>query len=221
MTRYRLLSTPRSFLFTAGDSRPVSGIRLGFDNITYCREDPCECPSNCYLDVTDISTRQVSFTLINREPDNCCITEIYFNDGDLLSITVQVVMDTDASEDPSHIRLSPSGKHESTPRPYHDSTTFQAVRSRPEAAESEAMLDGICRNESLGIVFDLQPGISFADIISALSRGKLNIGINVQDTETGGSRLFINTPQLSLSPASPRDCTKGFHPAGPETEIPD
>jgi hypothetical protein len=208
-------------LFAAGDNRPVYGIRLGFRNITGSnRMDTCECPSNCHVDVTDLSTRQVRFTFTNREPDNCCITEVYLNDGDLLSIAVQIVSETDASEDPSN-SLSPDYDHESAPRPYHDSTTFQAVRSRIAAADPEAIYDGICRNESLGIVFDLQAGISFADIINALSGGKLNIGIKLQNAEAGGSILCINTPQLALSPASPEECSRAIHPAGPETGISD
>ena len=222
MTRSRLLSSPRSFLFTAGDNRPVYGIRLGFQPITGSeRTDARGEPPHFHVDVTDISTRQVRFTFTNREADNCCITEIYFNDGGLLAIAVQIVMEADAGEDPPHDRPSQSVRHESGPRPYHDSTTFQAVRPPPEGADAEVMHDGICRNESLGIVFDLQPGISFADIINALSRGKLNIGIKVDHAEGGGSALFINTPQLALSPATSTGRTKAFSPVGPESGIPD
>lgn len=51
------------------------------------------------------------------------------------------------------------------------------------------------------MVFELQAGITFADIIAALSSGKLNISIVVLDTLDGNSTLFINDPHMTLRPA--------------------
>ena len=214
MTRSRLLSTPRSFLFTTGDNRPVYGIRLGFQNINGSQKpDTRDEASNFHVDIKDISTRQVRFTFSNTDPQTRCITEIYINDECLLSIAVQIVMEADATDDPPH-GLPASARQESAPRPYHDSTNFQAVRGLPEQAASAPVHEGLCRNESLEIVFDLQAGIDFADIVNALCGGKLNIGIKIQDTDTGDSMLFINTTQLVLSPTSPADCTQAVHTAG-------
>lgn len=44
------------------------------------------------------------------------------------------------------------------------------------------------------VVFDLQGGGSFADILSELTTGELRIGIHVQGFATGGSERFVNVP---------------------------
>jgi hypothetical protein len=202
MIRSRLLSTPRSFLFTTGDERPAGEIRLGLKNITDNETaNACIDRSYYFVDVIDISVRQVKFTFYNHEPGTGCITRIYFNDGDLCSLSVQIVMDAEAAEEQPDTCLTTTGSCQSVPRPYHDSTTFQAVRDCPNKAGGETAHDGICRGESLGVVFELQAGITFADIIAALSRGKLNISIVVLDTLDGNSTLFINDPHMTLRPA--------------------
>jgi hypothetical protein len=48
--------------------------------------------------------------------------------------------------------------------------------------------------ETLGIVFDLQGGGTFADVLSELASGELRIGIHVQGYASGGSESFVNTP---------------------------
>lgn len=202
ITRYRLLSTPRSFLFNAGDKGPVYGIRLGFKNITGNRAaDDCAGQSHYFVNVTDVCARRVMFSFINREPGTCSITDIYFNDEDIFSVSVHIVTDAEAAENPSNTRFTPVGSHHYVPRPFHDSTTFQVAWGYQNGTDSDASHDGINQDESLGIVFDLQAGVTFADIICALNRGKFNIGLKVEESVHGASSVFINEPDLALSPA--------------------
>lgn len=202
MTRYKLLSTPRSFIFNAGDKGPVYGIRLGFKNITGNRTaEDCACQSHYFVNVTDVCARRVMFSFFNREPDTCSITDIYFNDEDVFSVSVHIVTDAEAAENPSNTRFTPVGSHRYVPRPYHDSTTFQVACGYPNGTDSDASHDGINRDESLGIIFDLQAGVTFADIICALNRGRFNIGIKVEESVHGASSIFINEPDLALSQA--------------------
>jgi len=58
--------------------------------------------------------------------------------------------------------------------------------------------DGIQPNESLGIIFDLQAGITLADVISALSQGKLNISMKLLGDTRGAGGLLINESRLGL-----------------------
>lgn len=198
-SRYKLLSTPRLFLFNTGDKGPVYGIRLGFKNITGNRAaGDCAGQSHYFVNVTDVCARRVMFSFFSREPGTCSITNIYFNDEDVFSISVHIVTDAEAAENPSNHRFTPAGSHRYVPQPYHDSTTFQVVWGYPSGADND---DGINRDESLGIVFDLQAGVTFADIICALTRGKFNIGIKVEESVQGASSVFINEPDLALSQA--------------------
>lgn len=41
------------------------------------------------------------------------------------------------------------------------------------------VMDGIQANESLGVVFDLQAGVTLADVLAALSKGRLSISIKL------------------------------------------
>jgi hypothetical protein len=54
--------------------------------------------------------------------------------------------------------------------------------------------NGVNPFESLGIVFDLQFGGAFADVIAELTNGDLRIGVHVQDFDGGGSDSFVNLP---------------------------
>jgi hypothetical protein len=54
--------------------------------------------------------------------------------------------------------------------------------------------NGVNPNESLEIVFDLQFGGAFADVIAELTNGDRRIGVHVQDFDGGGSDSFVNLP---------------------------
>jgi len=66
----------------------------------------------------------------------------------------------------------------------------------------------ICRQSSVishpwsifvGILFDLQSGKIFADVLSELSDRRLRIGIHVQGFDSAGSESFVNTvPDASI-----------------------
>lgn len=48
--------------------------------------------------------------------------------------------------------------------------------------------------ESLGVLFDLLAGVTYADTLVAMVTGELRIGIHVQGFASGGSESFINPP---------------------------
>jgi len=199
MSRSRLLSTPRFFLFSAGDTGPTYGIRLGFKHITDNEtKDDCLGQSHYFLDIIEKCNRQVVFTFSNRGPDTCSITELYFHDGNVFSIYVQNVYDADGPKDPACSKLTKPGNYQSAHKPYHDSGTCRIVKGYPN--DADAMQDGIKSNESLGIVFDLQSGITLADVIAALSKGEFNISIKLQGGMYGARVIFINESRLSFSP---------------------
>ena len=76
MSRSRLLSSPRSYLFSTGVTRPASGIRLNFKPL-----DSGDCESerlgaaNFFMVITDISERKIMLTFHNQSAVNCAISE--------------------------------------------------------------------------------------------------------------------------------------------------
>ena len=54
---------------------------------------------------------------------------------------------------------------------------------------------GVNPGESLGILFDLQPGSAFGDVLAQLVSGELRIGIHVQGFASGGSESMVNVPE--------------------------
>ena len=199
MSRSRLLSSPRSFLFTTGVTRPASGIRLGFKPIDESdSENDCLGETNFFMDVTDISARQIMITFHNRAPVSCAITDIIFADGDLFSISVQSAR---GAAEPGKLACAIDagmGGRRYVPGSYHDFSNDQPGYYDTDA--TDVLQDGIRQNESLGIIFDLQAGVTIVDVISALSREKLNISLKLLADAHGTSGVLINEPSLGLSP---------------------
>lgn len=187
MSRSRLLSAPRFYVFSTGDARSVYGIRLGFKQIgdTEASGD-CIGQSHYFVDVIDKNDRRVMFTFYNNCQNTCSITDIVFHDGEVLPISIQNLDDVDGVNNLSFTKFSKPGIN-------------QIVKDCSNNIDASSVHDGIKSNESLGIVFDLQCGITMADIIAALSKGSLNIGIKVHGGMPDVSMTFINESRLSLS----------------------
>jgi len=197
MSRTRLLSTPRSFLFSAGSSRLVSGIRLGFKPVSgNASEIDCLADANFFMDIIDIHECRIMLSFHNQAPVPCAISNIYFEDGDTFSISVQGVRGAGATM--TQTCAIDTGSQQSAPDPYHDFCTCQVASCNPEGAD--AMQDGIKPNESLGVVFDLQSGVTLADIVNALSKGTLNIRLKLPGAVQGADGILINDTRLCLSP---------------------
>ena len=199
MSRTRLLSTPRSFLFSASNCRPVSGIRLCFKPISENgSESECLADANFYMDIIDIHERRIMLTFHNQAPVPCAISNIYFEDGDTFSISVQSVRGVGPAMTQACAIDTDRGSQQAVPALYHESCTRQAADCNPE--DTDSMQDGIKPNESLGIVFDLQTGVTLADIVSALSKGMLNISLKLPGIAQDSGGILVNDTRLGLSP---------------------
>jgi hypothetical protein len=168
----------------------ASALTLGFDCITNDVAEQCAIgEAQLTVDVTDPGGGQVLFTFSNSGPDPASITDVYFDDGSLLGIAsiintpVAVVFSAGAS--PSNL---PAGSSISPPFV----STFSADSDSPVVAR------GVNPGESLGILFDLQGGQTFADVLAELADGTLRIGIHVQSIGEGaGSESFVAVPEPS------------------------
>ncbi|MCR9093768.1 MAG: PEP-CTERM sorting domain-containing protein [bacterium] len=146
------------------------------------------------VDVMDIGGGQVLFDFTNAGPLSSSITDVYFDDGTLLGIAGLIDMDDDALGSFGHPDVDFSQGAAPPNLPGGNSIGFQVTAGFLADSDPPVAPNGVNPGEMLGIVFDLQPGRPFSDVIDDLASGALRIGIHVQDFDGGGSEGFVNLP---------------------------
>lgn len=134
-----------------------------------------------FVDVTDVGNGQVQFEFKNEGPDASSIACVYFDDrAGVLHDISSIINDTGVS-------FSAGGSPENLPggNDVGFVANFWATADPPPAH------NGVDPGELLGIVFDLQAGAMFGDVIAQISGGALRIGIHVIDFASGGSESFM------------------------------
>lgn len=138
-----------------------------------------------FVEVFDLGGGQMNFVFSNIGPAASSITDVYFDNGTLLGIAS--IINTPGLVEFSQLASPPDlpGGNLAVP-PFVTTLGFSADSDPPVQPL------GVNPGESLGIVFDLQPGGTFAGVVSELASGALRIGIHVQGFSSGGSESFIN-----------------------------
>lgn len=164
-------------------------VELG-DGITEL-EDGAIGEAQLFVELFDMTT-QVKFHFTNTGPEASSITQVYFDDG-TLPILQGIASIDNSSTGVSffHPETSPSdlpGGNNVSP-PFAVTTGFSAGANPPPQP------NGVNPpTEYLGIIFDLQPGGVFQDVLDDITSGDLRIGIHVQGFASGGSQAFVNDP---------------------------
>ncbi|MFQ6049193.1 MAG: hypothetical protein ACE5K7_07505 [Phycisphaerae bacterium] len=140
-----------------------------------------------FVRVIDPGSGQVLFTFINTGPEASSITDVYFDDGVLLGIAS--IEDSDPGVEFSQLAAPQDLPGGNLLDPPFVTTVGFSADSDPAVQPN-----GVNPGESLGILFDLASGGTFADVISQLHDGTLRIGIRVQGFESGGSESFVAVP---------------------------
>jgi len=145
-----------------------------------------------FVDVDPYGVNQVLFTFRNEGPEASSITDVYFDDGALFGIAsiINTTGDVEFSLGASPHEL-PSGGNLSPP--FVTTVGFLADSDPPVQPL------GVNPGESLGIIFDLESGKTYSDVLYALSIPEdvddgLRIGIRVQGYDSEGSESFVNIP---------------------------
>jgi hypothetical protein len=126
------------------------------------------------------------FTFSNIGPAASSITAVYFDGGPLLGIaSINYSAGVSFSQDAAPPNL-PGGEN-LTP-------SFQVTAGLSADADAPKQPNGVNPGESLGILFALQSGRTFTDILTDMQDSSLRIGIHVQGFSSGGSESFVNTP---------------------------
>jgi hypothetical protein len=188
-----LLAVP-AFLLLSG---PVGAVTLSFFCITGNIAGDCAIgEAQLSVEVTDLGGGQVLFDFMNTGGDAASITDVYFDDGALLGIAGLIDADDNALGpfgDPG-VDFSQDAAPPNLPGANGVSPPFQVTAGFLADSDPPAQPNGVNPGEMLGIVYDLQLGGTFADIINELTSGELRIGLHVQGFGTGGSESFVNNP---------------------------
>jgi len=171
-------------------SSSATALSFGFENISNnLAGDAAIGEAQLFVDVTDAGSDQVLFTFSNTGPDLSSITDVYFDDGSLLSIAQ--VIDPD-----SGVSFSEGASPGNLPSGANADPAFIATAGFSADSNPPTQPMGVNPGETLGILFDLQGSQTFADVLDELDTGALRIGIHVQGFATGGSESFVNGPPI-------------------------
>ena len=194
MTRLLLIGLA-ALVMSVLQTTSAAALPLGFSCITGNNAGDCAMgQAQLGVNVTDLGGGQVLFMFSNAGPGASSITDVYFDDGTLLGIAGLIDADDNA--------LGPFGNpgvdfsQGASPPNLPGGNLIGFVTTAGFLADSDppAQPNGVNPLETLGIVFSLQPGGTFADIVSELTTGELRVGIHVQGYATGGSESFVNLP---------------------------
>ncbi len=156
------------------------------------------------VEVTEFTTNpaQILFTFTNNGLAASSITDVYFDDGTLLGIAQLIDADDGVGGDLG-VDFSQGASPGNLPGGNNAAPPFVTTASFLADSDAPTQPSGVNPNESLGVVFDLEGGGTFNDIVDELNDGRLRIGIRVQGFASGGSESFISPPPGGTGGAAP------------------
>ena len=180
---------------------PAHAALFGFDNITNNNAgDAAIGESQLSVEVTDAGSDQVLFTFLNSGPEASSSANVYFDDGSLLSF--HDLIDADDNGGDPGVDFSQGASPPNLPGANNASPPFVTSAGLSFDSDPPAQPNGVNPSESLGILFDIASGSSFADVIDSIVSTDLRIGIHVQGFASGGSESFVNNPAPTPEPAT-------------------
>ncbi len=176
-------------LITAGAFASQSqAVTYGFDCITNNMAGDCNIgEAQLTVDVTDAGGGQVLFTFNNSGPEDSSITDVYFDDGSVASIS-----DIDSIINSVGVSFSQGAAPPDLPGGNSISPQFNTTMGLNADSDPPTQPNGVNPGESLGVIVNLDAGVTYADLLLDLNSEDLRIGIHVQGYEFGGSESFVN-----------------------------
>ncbi|MBM4026237.1 MAG: hypothetical protein FJ280_12655 [Planctomycetes bacterium] len=170
-------------VFTAG-TPVLAGPTYGFFNITNnSAGDAAIGEAQFFLEVLPEGDN-VRFRFYNIGPEASALTDVYFDDGSLFGIASIINGTGVLFSAPANPPDLPGGNN--VVPPFVATVGFSADSDPPVAS------NGVNPGEELSIVFALQSGKTYADVLDDLGSATLRVGIHVQGFAGGGSESFIN-----------------------------
>ncbi len=128
------------------------------------------------------SAGEVLFRFFNTGPSASVITGVYFDNGSLSALKSLFGM--------TGVAFSSGGVPPDLPGGGSLTPPFNATHRA--TADNPPVHNGVGPGEALGVLFTLQSGSSWDDLIGALNSGELRIGLHVQAFPGGYSESFVN-----------------------------
>lgn len=169
-----------------------------------CIPDASSSVSDCniasaqiLMDVQSVSANQVAFTFSNSGSQASSIEGVYFDDGTLLGISY--LLDKDENGGLSGVDFTGgSASPGNLPRSQNLAPAFEVTAGFLADSDAPVSANGVNPNEWLTVVFDLQSGGTYNDVIEELGDGRLRVGLHVIAFQSGGSEALVN--QMSPVP---------------------
>jgi hypothetical protein len=163
-----------------------AGPMYSFVNITHNNEiDAMIGQAQLFLEVAPVvGVPQVNFNFLNTGPLASSICDVYFDDGSLLGIAEII--------DGPGVSFSAPASPSNLPGGASISPAFVTTAGFSADSDPPVQPNGVNPGEELSIVFALQTGRTYADVLDELAAETLRIGIHVQGFAGGGSESFIN-----------------------------
>lgn len=178
--------------YTAISANALPFVELGFYNITNNNADDAAIgEAQLSVNVADAENNQVMFTFHNSGPEASSICQVYFDDGSLLgnSLTIDSYINSG-----SGVSFSELAKPGNLPGGKGISSPFITTAGFSAGADAPRQPNGVNPGENLSILFGLQSGQTFGNVLTELGNGELRIGIHVQGFASEGSESFVNNP---------------------------
>lgn len=169
------------------------------------------------VDVRDLgfngTYNQVQFTFNNTGPAASSIADVYFDDGTLLGIASLVDKDDGTPLGHTGVDFSQGASPPDLPGGNSINPQFTVTAGFLADSDSPVAANGVNPGEWLGVIFNLQSGKNYADVLSALTAGNnlgagdnpagtLRVGMHVQAFGDGGSASFVSNAFVVPVPAA-------------------
>lgn len=188
----KLISATVVLVLTMFCAAAQANVTYSFGHIAEEGDGPAELANGAigeaqmFVNVSNPGGNQVLFTFTNTGPFASSITDIYFDEADLLSAI--------ASIDDSWPGVSFSNPANPSNLPGANNLAIPFVTTAGLSVDSDPPVqpNGVNPGEFLGVAFDLESGRNFGSVIADLGSGDLRIGIRVQGFPNGDSEAFVN-----------------------------
>jgi hypothetical protein len=128
-----------------------------------------------------------AFTFRNAGPTASSIAALYWDDGGELLASINSLVGS------AGVAFSTGGAPASLPSQNTAVPPFTSDTDLTATADAPAPTNGINPGESLIETFNLEGGVTYADVLAAINAGTLRSGIHVQAIgEEGGSDSLVN-----------------------------
>lgn len=169
-----------------------AGPTYSFQNITNnSAVDAAIGESQLSVELVDLGGGTVEFLFKNSGPSASSIADIYFDNGNLGTISGPIGFVNAIGT----VTFSPGAAPPNLPG--GNDIGFSTTPGLLADSNPPVQQNGINPGEQLGLTLSG----SYADVIDQIAAGNLRIGIHVQGFAGGGSESFVNTPPSAVVPA--------------------